>query len=231
MAARDPFSEREMLAIANSAAFGVGCRARNQALFFCQCAFGVRVSELLRLKRGDVLDDAGRLRERVTFAKTKNGRPITLDFVNVVGREYLTRWLETMDAHGIAMSGHWLFPGRSPGKPFGSWQYHAILRAAAKEIGFAGHCGTHSCRKTWAMQTYQYYLRQRRAGKDVDPLLQLRAAGGWETVEATSRYLASIIVDHRDSQRALYPGLAALVCGKATKEKYKTLDKAFFSPR
>jgi len=207
MPARDPLSDEQIVSMLKSKAFGTGCRLRNQAMFLAQLAFGVRIAELLRLLRGEVLDRNGELRERVTFTKTKNGRSRTVDFVHRLGREYMLRWLQYSERFGYMLDINHVFPGRVMGKSLSSRQFNNVLYAAAAEIGFTGWCSSHSCRKTWAIGTYQHYLKRYRMGENIDPLLQLKEAGGWETMDAASKYIRSMLVDWRESQASLYPGL------------------------
>jgi|GEM_PF-2859208 len=237
MPARDPFTEDQIAAMLKTNAFGIGDRLRNQTMFLSQLSFGVRISELLRLRRGDVIDGTGELRQRVTFTRTKNGSPHTVDFVNELGRDYMLRWLRHIQDHGFVLATDPVFPGHIAGKSLTRQQFNHILHRAAVEIKFPGWSGSHSCRKTWAVNTYKFYTRKNRMGEDIDPLQQLKEAGGWKTLEAAGKYIRSMLVDWRESQAALYPNLQAMLLGpdcntvrgeKTSFQNSHMIDRAYF---
>jgi integrase len=208
MAATDPFTEQEMLAMLNSRAFMEGNSLRNRGLFALECCTGARISEVLRLTRGDILDDSGRVREKITFTRTKNKRPRTVTITNRFLAPYLHEWLAyQQDDLGYLRAEDPLFPATGKSSPLSRTTVWKIYRKAARELGLKQRVGTHSCRKTWAKATYEYYQARRMKGENVDPLIKVKEAGGWLNLESVSRYLNFMLGDTGESQRALFAGI------------------------
>jgi integrase len=204
MAACDPFDERDMLTMLNSKSFEVGNRTRNQCLFVLECCTGARISEILGLRRGDMLDDQGHVRDRITFTRTKNKRPRTVPLVNDFLKPYLVEWLKLLEADGYCQAQSMLFPSYKQGRAITRAWAWCLYKSAAKELGLSGTFGTHSCRKAWAKATYEYYHRLHMAGKNIDPLVKLQEAGGWRNIDSCRRYLAFMLGDYADSQKSLF---------------------------
>lgn len=204
MPGRDPFSDDTIIAMLESAAFRSGNLLRNQAIFSGLLSFGVRVNELLRLRREELILPGGKLRRVVYFKGTKNGSTIELPFYNEFGRYYIWEHLEACRRAGFAYFGDPAFPGLFGDRPLTECRVWQIIRAAAEEIGFEGLSGTHSCRKTWAIGTYLHYVERQRNGENIEPLEQLRRDGGWKTIDAARRYIAPLLVDARQCQESLY---------------------------
>lgn len=214
MAACNPFTEDQMSEMLASRAFGSGSRARNQALFIMECTTGGRVGELLGLRLRDVLDANGALRSSITFTKTKNGDSRTVQVVNPLYRLFILPWLLEVRDSGNCLRTDRLFPSPRPDQSISRNRVYSIYKTAAAQLGYTGTFGTHSCRKTWARDVYRYYQRKQMQGEPVDPLLKLKEAGGWRTIEAASRYLDFMLGDTRAAQRALYPSLQAKYVGE-----------------
>jgi integrase len=216
MAACDPWTEAEMVSLLESKALGHGDRVRNRALFALQCATGARISELLTLRRRDVLTGAGVLAKRVALTNTKNGRTRVVDVVNAFVGPFLLAWLERQQALGYARADQALFSSAT-GRGLTRWAWYRLVTRACRECRLPGRYGTHSARKTWARDTYRWYHARAMAGELVDPLLKLQEAGGWVTIDAARRYISFMLGDTSASQAALYPTLQTLYSEGAEK--------------
>lgn len=204
MACVSPISSADLKRILASRAFArVGEPKRNRAIFAMQLCLGPRIHELLALRCGDVLYSTGALRPTIYFRKTKTAVPRRIEANNPLLIRYLQPWIFRLDQLGILHAGTWLFPGRSWDKPLTRQQVYAIYKAAYRELGLV-RLGTHSPRKTWAVATYDYWLRQQRAGRPVDPLVMTQRIGGWKSLESCSRYLGFTRRDGAESQFHLY---------------------------
>ena len=209
MASCDPWTEKEMVMILESDALARGNRDRNQCLFSLQCATGGRVSELLGLRRQDVLDDLGRIRERISFYNTKNGETRTVDLINPFPMPFLKRWLVVLEEMGYFKRNHPLFSNPTGRAMSRTWWYKVIVKACLECELPGSNYGTHSARKTWARDTYKHYHARAMNGELIDPLLKLQEAGGWKTIEAARRYISFMLGDTKTAQKALYPDLQA----------------------
>jgi len=221
MAACDAWSEQEMIGLIESKAMTSGDAARNRCLFALQCATGGRISELLSVRRRDVVDSLGRLEMQVTFTDTKNGESRTVALVNPFPRPFLAAWLQRQEERGFCKGGQALFSTGS-GRRLSRWQWYRLIKRACAELRLRGHYGTHSARKTWARDTYRHYHQRQMAGELVDPLVKLQEAGGWKTLEATRRYIAFMLGDTTEAQADLYPELQQRY-GSNSAQNYQTL--------
>ncbi len=203
-----PYSEEEMIQMVESYSFGTGDRLRNQAVFSLECATGARINEILKLNRGDVMDRLGRLKKVIAFTNTKNKSTITADLVNPFAKFFLKKWLLRMEEEGYTGFRTYLFP--SPVLRYRAISYRQVLNIYDKahiELRLEGQHGTHSCRKTWAIETYWYYDRLRKAGESIDPLMKLFATGRWKTMDAMQKYLMPLMGETRESQEGIYKQL------------------------
>jgi integrase len=211
MAACEPYTQEQMLKMVESSSFSIGDRLRNQCIFSLECATGGRANEILKLKREDIIDSFGRIREKIYFTNTKNKTTIQVDLVNQFCIFFLKKWLKKMEGKGFTLYRTPLFPSPVKAlqqkKPLSYRQVHNIYDRAHKELKLEGHYSTHSCRKTWAIETYRYYERLREEGKKVDPLLKLFATGRWKTMDAMQKYLLPLMGETKDSQENIFPEL------------------------
>ncbi|MDR3602814.1 MAG: site-specific integrase [Desulfosporosinus sp.] len=124
-----------------------GCNLRDYVLFILGINSGLRVSDLLKLKTSDVLDEKGKVRDRITVREKKTGKTKTFPFSDTVIKalkEYLVDTLPEMA----------LFPSRKGGEPITRQQAYRIINDAAKTVGIMEKIGTHTLRKTFGYHAY-----------------------------------------------------------------------------
>lgn len=207
MPGREPLSEKDIELTLLSYSMGIGDRIRNQCLFTLELATGARVFEIMSLKRKDVIDDFGRIRNKITFTKTKNKRPRTVDLVNDLPIHFLEPWIIRQEKQGYLKGNNYLFHSRITSKAISTRHVYRIYTTAWKELELDGLYGTHSLRKTWARDTFTYYKKLADQGENINPMLMLKDAGGWETYEATTKYMKFMQMDNKECQKQLYPNL------------------------
>lgn len=114
---------------------------RNRLMFVTGVSLGLRISDLLSLKLGDV---RGKTHLTITEEKTKKRRPIKLS-KTVMGE---VDKLEGTDSD-------YLFQSRKgDNRPISRVQAYRILNDAAKRAGLNIKIGTHTLRKTFGYQLY-----------------------------------------------------------------------------
>ncbi|MEO2074838.1 MAG: tyrosine-type recombinase/integrase [Bacillus sp. (in: firmicutes)] len=142
---------------------------RNRLMFVMGVSFGLRISDLLELRIGDL---RGKDYIIIGEEKTKKKRKITLS--DVVKEEIAK--LEGADTD-------YVFQSRQGGnKPISRVQAYRILNSAAKKAGIldkVGSIGCHSLRKTFGYQLYS---------KGVD-ITRLMAIFGHSSPEITLAYI------------------------------------------
>ncbi|MDP4126189.1 MAG: site-specific integrase [Bacillota bacterium] len=132
-----------------------GNNLRDHVLFTLGINSGLRVSDLLKLKLSDVLDDRGRVKDRINIREKKTGKTKTFPFSDTVIKalkEYLKGYLGELLLE--AQPSMALFPSRKGGGPITRQQAYRIINDAAKTVGIKDKIGTHTLRKTFGYHAY-----------------------------------------------------------------------------
>ena len=193
--------------------------SRNRALFIVQLCLGPRIQEMLDLTIGDVVDSHGQIKSEITFTKTKTGDPRTLKVINKLIFHFLPDWLECLRIQGFMHESSPLFPGRSKIKSLSVRRVRYIYQEAIDEITpenedllrFREKHSTHSCRKTWACQTFDWLCEEREKGAKIEPLAELKELGGWATIDNAAKYINDHISRANESQAAIFGGLMTIL--------------------
>ena len=149
-----PLSEPEVEAVL--AHMGGPSGARNRALFLLGVRSGFRISEILSLRLGDVVQ-AGRVVERVRVSRRhmkgkREGRTVLL---HPAARAALATWLEELRTDGYMSTDTYVFQSRrGANQAIGRVQAWRTLKRAFERAGLTGNLGTHSMRKTFADRIY-----------------------------------------------------------------------------
>lgn len=173
-----PLADDEVKAV--SGAFSGPNGARDRALFLLGLRSGFRISELLSLRVGDVLQ-SGRIVDRVTvrrrhMKKHTEGRTVLL---HPEAAAALRAWLDGLGQVGPQTP---VFLSRKGSNhPIGRIQAWRILHARFTAAGLMGNLGTHSMRKTFANRVYE------RLGHD---LVRTQRALGHLNINSTVKYLS-----------------------------------------
>ena len=122
---------------------------RDEALFVFGINTALRISDLLSLKVGSVVDDSGNMLDTVVIHEQKTGK--TKQFpINKSARRALDAYLKTRPNF---LPDEPLFPSRI-GRPLSRWRARRILHKAGKAVGL-DRIGTHSLRKTFGYHVYK----------------------------------------------------------------------------
>ncbi|UTR05157.1 site-specific integrase [Alkalihalobacillus sp. LMS6] len=116
---------------------------RNRLLFILGINTGLRVSDLLALKVGDV---RGQKAVTITEVKTSKSRRFVLNSAAVSAINDLVP-VKANDTDP-------LFPSRKGTASISRVQAYRVLNEAAARAGVNGKIGTHSLRKTWAYHAH-----------------------------------------------------------------------------
>ena len=124
---------------------------RDQLLFTLGINSALRVSDLLKLRVSDLVDEKGQVREFLEVREKKTGKSKRFP-INKSVRKSLRQFL---DAKSVEQS-HFLFRSREgENRPIHRMQAHRILSAAARSVGIPERIGTHTLRKTWGYHAYK----------------------------------------------------------------------------
>jgi integrase len=118
------------------------CGERDYILFLIGINTGLRVSDLLKLKVGDV-----RRKKKIVIqeGKTKKARTINLTNIYDEIQEYIKG----------KKNDEWLFPSRKGDKPITPTQAYRQLNKAAEMVDITEGIGTHTMRKTFGYWFYK----------------------------------------------------------------------------
>ena len=159
---------------------------RDAALFILGITTGFRISELLSLRVGDVMDDLG-VRPTVTvkrrnMKRKQHGR--TMDIVPLAASA-LKEWVKwAFTRWGVSYRDH-LFC-KSDGSPISRQEAWRILKRAYRRAGVRGAVATHSMRKTFVSMAREY---ARANVDDVEPLMFAQRMAGHARIDSTVKYL------------------------------------------
>ncbi|MDR1481566.1 MAG: site-specific integrase [Synergistaceae bacterium] len=148
--------------------------ARDEALFTMGINTALRISDLLSLSLGDVLDGQWRLLKSVRLKEKKTGKTKRFP-INDSVREALAAYLDTRKNGDPSEP---LFRSKKGGH-LSRWQARRILSKAGKSVGLE-KIGTHSLRKTFGYHVYK------KTGGDIGMVQKLL---NHSTSENTLRYI------------------------------------------
>jgi integrase len=124
-----------------------GNNLRDYVLLTLGINSGLRVSDLLELRVTNVIDERGRIKDRITVREKKTGKSKTFPFSDTVNKA-LKEYLPSLSIDSA------LFPSRKGGNPITRQQAYRILNDAAKTVGIKDKIGTHTLRKTFGYHAY-----------------------------------------------------------------------------
>ena len=187
-----PFDDRCEVAALLAAITGEW-RRRDRALVICGCRTGLRISELLSWRIGDIWDGE-RLRDVVYTRRSRmkgkrEGRRLPL---HPQARLALARWLVDLRRHGVTLNPERpVFCSREGGfiRAISRKTAHRIVSTGATRAGLKIGISTHSWRKLVAVEVY------RRSG---NCLIKTGAILGHRQVGTTWRYCRSLAVGAED---------------------------------
>ncbi|HYF91535.1 MAG TPA: site-specific integrase [Symbiobacteriaceae bacterium] len=137
---------------------------RDLCLFTLGINSGLRVSDLLNLTIGDVVDHQGKPLDRITLREQKTGKAKSFP-ISTTAAKAIKEYLATRPSAGSADP---LFLSRK-GKGEGHLQRaqaYKIINDAARAVGITESIGTHTLRKTFGYWAY-------KEGKDITLIQKL----------------------------------------------------------
>ena len=116
-----------------------------KAAFAAAYGAGLRVSEVVALKVGDI--DSERMLLRVEQGKGRKDRDAMLSPQLL---ELLRDWWVEGRRRGVLLPRGWLFPGRNPVEPLSTRQFNRAVHAAAQAAGIKKRVSPHTLRHSFA---------------------------------------------------------------------------------
>jgi len=163
---------------------------------------GCRISEVLSLRRFDLLDRDGHLKEKVAFTRLKSHGKGPLHRVLSIPpgyRKYVLRHLREEELRGYDRPDAYVFRGKN-GRHLSRRTVWAYFRAM---LG-ARH-GTHWMRKTFAQEMFKRFMQN----SPNDPMRALeltRKSLAHARIDTTVRYLGIVDAEIEDAQNDVFRG-------------------------
>lgn len=177
-----PLTDEEIRAVEES--FGGPYALRDRAVFAMGVYTGERISAILALRVGDVVQ-GGRVADSVTYRKaTRKGKTESRTVVlHSRARAALTRWVNQLSRGTLLTADDFVFQSRNGhgGRHVSRVQFHRILKAAVAPNELGGKVATHSWRKSYADRMF------RELHGDI---FRLQQAMGHKNINSTAQYLS-----------------------------------------
>lgn len=123
---------------------------RDYCLFNVGINSGLRISDLLQLKIGDVIDEKRHIKDRISLRERKTGK--TKDFpIGDTSKKAIREYLMTRNFE----ENEPLFRSRKGKESLKRQQAYRIINEAARAVGIKERIGTHTLRKTFGYHAYQ----------------------------------------------------------------------------
>ena len=124
---------------------------RNHLLFVLGINSGLRISDLLNLSVGDVVNDQGNIKAAITLREQKTGKEKSFP-LNINAVKAISLHIKTIPQNDLIAP---LFASRKGNKPISRVQAWEILNRAAEDVGITEATGTHSLRKTFGYHAFK----------------------------------------------------------------------------
>jgi integrase len=177
--------------------------SRDRCLVALGCNTGYRISELLSLNLGDVVQAGaivGSIEVKRRSMKGKHqGRQLRL---NEDATIHLAEWVEALNSRGGMLPTCPLFC-TSTTKRMTRFHAYRVIRSAAARAGISGRVATHSMRKSFAARTYDHFLGRVSRGDKIDPFRCTSKALGHASIQSTDQYLSFHQTDVDDAVMAI----------------------------
>ncbi len=150
--------------------------SRNYLLFVMGINTALRISDLLAIKVGDIIDKKGYIKDYLHIKEQKTGRNTRI-YINELVKQALENYFDSTKAMD---PDSYLFKSERSNKPLDRVRVWMMIQEWIKEAGLEGErYGTHSLRKTWGYQA-------RNQGVSIE---QISEKLGHKSVTITKRYI------------------------------------------
>ena len=177
-----PLSDQEADSIMES--FGGQYSARDQAVFALGRYTGERISAILQLRVGDVIQ-AGRIMDAVIYrrANRKGKTESRTVALHPKAKKALTAWINQLAKGTILTADDFVFRSRKghASRPISRVQYHRILKDAIQPNELTGKLATHAMRKTFAEAMRRHFKGD---------IFKIQKAMGHKNINSTVAYLS-----------------------------------------
>lgn len=169
---------------------------RNWAMFRCGVCFGLRASDLVKLKWGWLVDENGKFRERIPVVESKTSK-INRCFISEAIKETLIEYRTWLNGKNCSPDDY-VFPKNNGGK-LQEQSFSRILKDAGKDAGLPIHISSHTMRKSFA----NIVLCVHDGGMNDYAMRDLQGMLGHSDVRITMGYLKDTILRYDSARKAV----------------------------
>ncbi len=184
----------EVVAMVHDGCVGTKSK-RNRALILFDAMTGYRVSELLSIRRRDIIDEDGKILPEVTVYARNIKKKVESRTMPIPdpAKAILRLWLIEMESRGWSEPDRHIFVNLSTGERLGRTAAWKMVRRSARRAKIlTSRVGVHSLRKSFAAENYDHLLSEAATGKKIDVLRTMQRLLGHQQIESTIRYLNSL---------------------------------------
>lgn len=195
-------------------------RWRDNMLFICGINFGLRISDLLRLRFKNLINQNGTFKKSfpILEKKTRNTRKVRANRVITINdavKHAVTLYLDNMPGTSLD---DFMFKcegnrGGHKNVPITARSVNRILKGIADDLGLENKMSTHSMRKTFA------YHQMQMSNNDPRKLLLIQKMFGHSTMMQTLTYIGITQEEMAEAYRGLNLGMASSVHGVSYPER------------
>lgn len=153
---------------------------------------GYRISELLSLTIGDLVDQSGDVAQTLLISRARmKGKRQSRDVVlSNATRDVIRKWLDVLSSNGFRARDDYVFCMLN-GHPINYREYWAVLKRAAGIAGVSPlrGIGTHSMRKTFAWNVWKSAKQRELSGANIDAWRVVQDALGHADIKSTGHYM------------------------------------------
>lgn len=135
---------------------------RDYLLFVMGINVGLRISDLLVLRQGDIMDDGGKVLDFIRIRERKTHKQ-KIFRLNKSARNAVKQYVER---YGFASERYLFISRKGNNEPISRVQAWGVLNNAARAVGIRDSIGTHTLRKTFGYHAY-------RQGTDITLLMKI----------------------------------------------------------
>lgn len=122
---------------------------RDFLLFTLGINTGIKISDLLNIKKHEIMDTNNEIKEFLNLSDAKQERFV---YLNKQVKEAINSYLTTVP---FLFNDDYLFKSQKGDFPISRQQAYRIINSVAKEVGIESKIGTHTLRKTFGYHAYR----------------------------------------------------------------------------
>jgi len=185
---------------------------RDRAIFAVGISTGFRINEILSLRVKDVYNEIGDPYDKIKVQKRnmKGGKSRPPKKIFPETKLYLSHWYDELMRRWAVHRSSKCFMSEKGGA-ISAETFRVCINRVCKKVGIeTKEIGTHSMRKTFANAVYDYWVKQAKEGRRIEPMRMVQIELAHSNIDDTYRYLNFKLEEKGDDVFHEYNMLAGL---------------------